>query len=53
MKNELLLYSTGNYIQCIVITYIGKDSEKIHTYVYIYIQFNSVQFSHSVMSDSL
>ena len=27
-NNKDLLYVTGNYIQCLVITYIGKESEK-------------------------
>ena len=31
-----LLYSTGNYIQCLVITYNGKESEKVHMCVYKY-----------------
>ena len=42
----------GNYIQYCVITSDGKESQKknMHIYVCIYI---SVQFSHSVLSDSL
>jgi len=28
INNKDLLYGTGNYIQCLVITYIGKESEK-------------------------
>ena len=36
-----LLYSTGNYIQYLAITYNGKESEKenihVHMYMYIYI----------------
>ena len=28
------MYSTGNSIQYSVITYIGKESEKEHTYMY-------------------
>ena len=31
-----LLYNTGNYIQCLVITYKGKESEKVYVYIYIY-----------------
>ena len=27
VNNKDLLYSTGNYIQCLVITYNGKESE--------------------------
>ena len=40
MNNKDLLYSTGNYIQYLVITYNGKASEKEHihilTYMYMY-----------------
>ena len=32
MNNKDLLYSTGNYIQCLIITYNGKESEKEHMY---------------------
>ena len=32
--NKDLLYSTGNYIQYLVITYNGKESEKEHLYIY-------------------
>ena len=39
------MYSTGNYSQYLIITYNRKE------YIYIYI--SSVQFSRSVMSDSL
>ena len=35
IKNEDLLYSTGNYIQYLIITYNGKEPEK-GKYVYIY-----------------
>ena len=34
ISNKDLLYSTGNYIQYLVITYNGKESE---IYIYIYI----------------
>ena len=39
MNNKDPLYRTGNYIQYLVITYNGKESEKeyIYTYIYIYI----------------
>ena len=30
-----LLYSTGNYTEHLVITYMGKECEKIDTYVCI------------------
>ena len=33
--NKDLLYSTGNSIQCSIIIYIGKESEK-NEYMYIY-----------------
>ena len=29
-----LLYSTGNYIQYLIITYNGKESEKEYIYMY-------------------
>ena len=39
INNKDLLYSTGNYIQCLTITYNGEESEKecIHTYTYLQI----------------
>ena len=33
MSNKDLLYSTGNYIQYLVITYNGKESEKEYIYI--------------------
>ena len=33
--NKDLLYSIGNYIQYLVITYNGKESEKEYIYIYI------------------
>ena len=33
INNKVLLYSVGNYIQYLAITYTGKESEK---YIYIY-----------------
>ena len=35
--NKDLLYSTGNFIQYLVITYNGKESEKEQREIYIYI----------------
>ena len=35
INNKGLLYSTGNSIQYSVITYMGKESEKEWTYVYV------------------
>ena len=35
INNRVLLYSTGNYIQYLVITYNGKESEKEKN-IYIY-----------------
>ena len=46
-------YNTGNYIQYLVITYNGKESE---IYIYIYIQYEIfllLLFSYSVVSNSL
>ena len=31
------MYSTGNYIQYLIINYNGKESEKEYIYIYIYI----------------
>ena len=36
INNKDLLYSTGNSPQYYVITYMGKDSEKEWTYIYMY-----------------
>ena len=36
INNEDLLYSTGNYIQYLIITYNGKELRK-RIYIYIYI----------------
>ena len=33
INNKVLLYSTGNYIQDLVVTYNGKESEKVYIYV--------------------
>ena len=33
INNEVLLYSTGNYIQCPVINHDGKEYEKGYIYV--------------------
>ena len=49
MNNKVLLYSTGNYPECLVITYIEQASEK----VYIYISIKVKVLSCSVVSDSL
>ena len=37
INNKDLLYSTGSYIQYLIITYNEKESEKEHIYIYIYI----------------
>ena len=33
MNNKVLLYSTGNYTQYLIITYIGKEFEKEYIYI--------------------
>ena len=33
--NKVLLYSTGNYIQCFVINHNGKECEKERVYICI------------------
>ena len=35
INSEDLLYSTGNYIQYLVITYNGKETEKEYIYIHI------------------
>ena len=55
INNKDLLCSTGNYIQYLIITYNGKETEKEHICVCVnhfamYLKL-SVQFSCSVMSD--
>ena len=35
ITNKDLLYSTENYTQYFVITYMGKESEKEYIYIYI------------------
>ena len=35
INNKVLLYSTGNYSQYLVIKYNGKESEKEYIYIYL------------------
>ena len=35
INNKILLYSTGNYIQYLVINHNGKEYEKEYMYIYI------------------
>ena len=35
IKNKVLLYSTGNYIQYPVINHNGKEYEKEYIYIYV------------------
>ena len=37
MNNKILLYSTGNYIQYLIITYSEKEHEKR---IYVYVELN-------------
>ena len=37
INNKVLLYSTENYIQYLVINYNGKESEKEYLYLSIYL----------------
>ena len=37
VNNKDLLYRTGSYIQYLVMTYSGKESEKEYVYIYLYI----------------
>ena len=40
INNQVLLYSTGNYIQYPVVNHNGKEYEKEYKYIYIYIKLN-------------
>ena len=44
-KNNVLLYSTGNYAQYPVISHNGKEYEKECEYIYIYIYIYRNHFS--------
>ena len=33
LKTKDLIFSTGNYMQCLVITYNGKESEREYLYI--------------------
>ena len=37
INNKVLLYSTGNYIQYLVIDQHGKENEKEYMYMYTYL----------------
>ena len=37
ISDKVLLYNTGNYIQCPVINHNGKEYEKDYIYIYVYI----------------
>ena len=47
INNKDLLHSTENYIQYLIITCNGKESEKEHIYIYIYI------FRYTYITESL
>ena len=55
ITNEDVTFNTVNYTQYFVITNKEKESEKeyIYKHTYTWVQFSSVQFSRSVMSNSL
>ena len=36
LKNKILLYNIGNYIECPVINHKGEENEKECVYIYIY-----------------
>ena len=40
INNKDLLYSTGNYIQYVVITYNGKENIPIYIYIYKHVSLN-------------
>ena len=40
INNQVLLYSTGNYIQYPIVNHNGKKYEKEYKYIYIYIKLN-------------
>ena len=37
INNKDLFYSTGNYIQYLLISYNGKEYEKVYIYIYVYV----------------
>ena len=45
MNNKGLLYSTGNHIQYLTMTYNEKESEKEYIYIYIYIYIKLNRFA--------
>ena len=50
MTNKDLLYSTGNYIQYLVIIYNGKESEKEYIYIYsnllsVYLKYCKINYT--------
>ena len=49
-KQQDLLYSTGNYIQCLVITYNGKESGKEYLSLYIYRERGYIRITESLCS---
>jgi len=53
-QQEYTMYSTGNYMQCFIITYKRKESKKeyTHTHLYIY-EKESESFICLVVSDFL
>ena len=48
INSKVLFYGTGKYIQYLVITYNGKESEIRHIYIYIYIYIYIIWISESV-----
>jgi len=50
ITNKDLLYSTGNYIQCLVITYNGKESEKKKKNIYIYMSHFAIHQKHNIVN---
>ena len=46
INNKVPLSSTGNYLQCLVITDNGKESEKVYIYIYIYIYTHTHTHTH-------
>ena len=50
INNKVLLYSTGNYIQYHIITYSGKEYEKIYIYTFIFLNHCAVHQKRNIVN---
>ena len=53
INNKDLLYSTGNYIQYLVITYNGKEPEKEYTHTHTHTQTHTHTHTYIYITESL